>query len=181
MDNKIKVFHIDDEYFHINKRGDRYTGYEEYWGNWVTNKATRTTEKYATYYRADGTVGHTMSEKDAKRLWNACRNQNIEHIYPVSDREVAQMLKRLRCVTERQRLCFAEALGLSLSSKEPIEGICCMTGYDLARYIEENVYEPIFMDATVAMADRAARYHGCYSKVKVAARPDDVFIISRER
>ncbi len=178
MENKIKVFHINDECFYINKRGERYTGNEEYWGNWVTNKATRTTDKYATYYRTDGTVAHTMSEKDAKRLWNACRNQNIEHVYPISNTEVDEMLKRLRCATEKQRLRVAEAL--KLKPKEVIDDIYCMHGEELAKYIEDTVCEPTFFDTMVAMADSASRYHGAYSAVKVAKRADGVFIITNE-
>ena len=101
-ENNIKVFHIDDEYFSICKRGDRYTGNEQYWGHWVTNKATRTPEKYATYYRADGTVAHTLSERDAKRLWNACRKQNIDHVYPISNKELVDIIRRLKGATTDQ-------------------------------------------------------------------------------
>lgn len=112
MEDCIKVYHIDDPLFYINKQMmPRYENYREYWGCWVTNKATRTPEKFATYYRMDGTVGHTFGEDDFKRMCRLMKKHSQQHIYPMNDEQFQRTKENLRHASVKQLEAFRDEIG----------------------------------------------------------------------
>jgi len=76
---KMKIFHIYKEppvKLNMNKKNGKYMDMEKYWGHIITNRATRTKEKYAVRFQMDGSRLSYISEEDFKCIFSPCH----EHI-----------------------------------------------------------------------------------------------------
>lgn len=171
-DDTIKVYHIDDPCFSINKNANPlYYGYEKYWGCWVTNKATRTPDKFATYYREDGSVGHTFGEQDFKRMCRLMRKNAQEHIYPMSEDTFFNIVKHLKYASVDQLERFRDEISriFGVQPREQDIDILEECICDLPNHDFENVLQRLLMHG-------AGRPDLC--RLQIDSRADHVFIVT---
>ncbi len=76
---RMKCFHTnkDDRFFWSKDGTGKYLKYKKYWGGIITNKPSRTKEKYASRISIDGTRMSNINEEDFKKIFAPM----CEHIY----------------------------------------------------------------------------------------------------
>jgi len=89
------------------KAGSKWYKAEKYWGAFITNKNTRTSEYYAWFFSTDGSYALHMSELDFKKVFAPMCEHIYEGLSKEQEREIKDLIPRM---TKEQKVKFIKEL-----------------------------------------------------------------------